>query len=64
MLAFVGNGANFSDLIGAVISKKHGDFVKQVIKMAKQWKKVGLITGREKGKITSCANRSGSHPRK
>ena len=52
---FVAKGANLNDLIGAVMSKKHGDFVKQVTKMAKQWKKGGLITGMEKGKITSCA---------
>lgn len=52
---FVSNGANFNDMIGAIISKNHGDFVKQVTQMANRWKKDGLITGREKGKITSCA---------
>ena len=56
---FVSNGANFNDLIGAVISKNRGDFVKKVNRLAKQWKKQGLISGKEKGKIASCAKKSG-----
>ena len=60
---FVTNGANFNDLIGAAAfpgSRNHGDFVRQVSQMANQWKKDGLISGKEKGKITSCAARSKS----
>ena len=50
----------FNDRIGlaALNPKNHGDFVKQVSKMANNWKKNGLISGKDKGKITSCAARS------
>ena len=49
------SGATFNDLIGAIIAKNHGDFVKQVTQMANNWKKAGLISGKDKGKITACA---------
>ena len=54
------DGATFNDLIGeaAAEAKNHGDFVSAVSKLANQWKKDGLISGKEKGKITSCAARS------
>jgi len=55
------NGANFSDMIDAVAfagSKNHGDFVNQISELANQWKDAGLIVGKDKGKITSCAARS------
>jgi hypothetical protein len=55
---FVSNGANFSDLIGAITARNHGDYVKQVTKMANGWKKDGLISGKDQGKITSCAAKS------
>jgi len=54
------DGATFNDLIGeaAAEAKNHGKFVSAVSKLANQWKKDGLISGKEKGKITSCAARS------
>jgi len=56
----VGGGANMNDLIGAAAAEatNHGAFVKAVSKLANEWKKDGLISGKEKGKITSCAARS------
>ena len=54
----VGGGANMNDLIGAITAKNHGAYVSKVSKLADQWKKAGLISGRDKGKITSCAARS------
>ena len=56
----LGNGATFNDMIGAAAAgaKNHGAFVSAVSKLANQWKKDGLISGKEKGKITSCAARS------
>ena len=55
------DGATFNGLIGAAAdnAKNHGAFVSKVSKLAKKWKKAGLISGKEKGKITSCAARSG-----
>ena len=38
--------------------RNHGAFVKQVTQMANNWKKNGLISGKEKGKITTCAARA------
>ena len=54
------NGSTFNDLIGAAAdnAKNHGAFVSAVSKLANQWKKDGLISGKEKGKIASCAARS------
>ena len=57
----LGDGATFNDMIGAaaVGAKNHGAFVSKVSNLANEWKKAGLISGKEKGKITSCAARSG-----
>ena len=54
------DGAFFNDLIAASASDagNHGEFVSSVTKMADGWKKVGLISGKDKGAITSCAARS------
>lgn len=52
------DGYTFNDLIGAISARNHGDYVKQVTKLADSWKKDGLISGRDKGKITSCAAQS------
>ena len=56
----LGNGATFNDMIGAAAdgAKNHGDYVSRVSNLADQWKKDGLISGRDKGKITSCAARA------
>ena len=56
----VGGGANMNDLISAAAddATNHGAFVSAVSKLANQWKKDGLISGKEKAKITSCAARS------
>jgi hypothetical protein len=43
---------------GKSAKSTHGAFVKAVSNLADGWKKAGLITGREKGAITSCAARS------
>ncbi|GMV04026.1 MAG: hypothetical protein AMXMBFR53_03070 [Gemmatimonadota bacterium] len=55
------DGATFMDLIGAAAaaSANHGAFVSAVVALADGWRKAGLISGREQGKITSCAARSG-----
>lgn len=54
------SGASFTDLIGAAAeaARNHGQFVKAVTKLADGWKKDGLISGRDHGRITSCAARS------
>ena len=54
------NGATFNDLIGdvAASAKNHGAFVKQVSRLANDWKHGSLISGKDKGKITSCAARA------
>lgn len=54
------SGATFNDLIGAAraSSRNHGQFVKAVAALADGWKKDGLISGRDHGRIVSCAARS------
>ena len=54
------NGVTFNDLIGGAVddAKNHGDFVNQVTQLANDWKKDGLISGKEKGEITSRATKS------
>ena len=54
------SGKTFNDLIGEAADgvKNHGAFVKQVAKMTNDWKKDGLISGEDKGKILSCAARA------
>lgn len=56
----LGNGATFNDMIAAaaVGATNHGAYVSGVTKLADGWKKAGLISGRDQGKITSCAARS------
>jgi len=53
---FVRAGVTMNDLIGAAAAAaaNHGDFVGAVTQMANVWKDTGLISGREKGAITSC----------
>ena len=53
-------GATMNDLIGAAANgaKNHGAYVSTVTKLADGWKKAGLISGKDQGKITSCAARS------
>ena len=52
--------STMSDLIAdcAASATNHGEFVSCVSHLTNEWKKAGLITGREKGKIQSCAGRS------
>lgn len=54
------SGATFNDLIAqaAADADNHGDFVSAVSQLANDWNKDGLISGQEKGKITSCAAQS------
>lgn len=54
------DGATFNDLIGAALasSGNHGQFVSAVTGLADGWKKAGLISGRDQGRITSCAAKS------
>ena len=56
----LGDGSTMSDRIGAAAegAKNHGAYVSKVSKLANEWKKAGLISGKDKGKITSCAARS------
>jgi hypothetical protein len=52
-------GAYFSDFIAEFgDSALHGNYVGAVSALANEWKKDGLISGRDKGKITSCAAQS------
>ena len=57
---FFEEGATMNDLLGAAADgvKNHGAYVRAVSQLSNEWKKSGLISGREKGKITSCAARS------
>jgi hypothetical protein len=50
-------GYTMSDLIAecAADAANHGEFVSCVAQLANAWKTAGLITGREKGQIQSCA---------
>jgi hypothetical protein len=54
------NGATFNDLIAAAIASasNHGKVVSAITQMASDWKDAGLISGKEKGAITSCVARS------
>ena len=53
------SGATFADLITALGDPaNHGNYVGAVSALANDWKKDGLISGRLKGKITSCAAQS------
>ncbi len=56
-----GNGATFMDLVAALAAEyegNHGGFVSAITQMADTWKKDGLISGQQKGAITSCVARS------
>ncbi|MCA9917508.1 MAG: thrombospondin type 3 repeat-containing protein [Anaerolineales bacterium] len=54
------SGATFNDLIGQAAddASNHGQFVSAVTRMANEWKRAGLISGREKGQIIACAARA------
>jgi hypothetical protein len=56
----VGAGCTISDLIEecAAGAGNHGGFVSCVSHLANDLKKAGIISGRDKGKITSCAAQS------
>jgi len=60
----VADGCWMHELIGECAAdeeKPHGSFVSCVTQRTNAWKKEGLITGREKGAIQSCAARSDVH---
>lgn len=52
--------SSMNDLIGdcAAAAANHGDFVSCVAHLTNEWKNAGLISGRDKGKIQSCAARA------
>lgn len=52
------NGETFADQIAALGAPNHGKYVSAVSQLADGWKKASLISGGDKGKITSCAARS------
>ena len=56
----IGSGTFANDLIAAAKASaaNHGAFVKAVSNIADGWKKAGKISGREHGKIVSCAAQS------
>ena len=55
----LGNGVYMADRIAqAAANGNHGAFVSAVADLADQWKRDGLISGREQGAIVSCAGRS------
>jgi hypothetical protein len=51
------DGCTMSDLIAecAEGAKNHGKFVSRVSHLTNDWKKAGLISGKDKGKIQKCA---------
>lgn len=55
-----GDGTWANDLIAAAraSARNHGQFVNAVSALATEWLRAGLITGRERGAIVSCAARS------
>ncbi|MBE2223837.1 MAG: polysaccharide lyase family 7 protein, partial [Anaerolineae bacterium] len=55
------SGATFNDLIGeaAADANNRGEFVRAVGQLAHEWRRDDLISGRDGGKIISCAARSG-----
>jgi hypothetical protein len=57
--ADVADGCSMNDLIGECVGEEenHGSFVSCVTHCTNAWKKAGLITGKEKGAIQSCAAR-------
>ncbi|MEO8380407.1 MAG: PA domain-containing protein [Acidobacteriota bacterium] len=52
------NGLTLMDRIAAIVAANHGDFVSQVNAIINEAKALGLITGAQKGAITSCAAKS------
>ena len=52
----LGDGSNFMDLIQACPTMPPGHFTSCVTQLANDWKDAGLITGKQKGKISTCAN--------
>ena len=54
------DGCTLSDLFGMCVegSKNHGQFVSCVAHLTNDLKKAGIITGAEKGAITSCAGQA------
>ena len=56
----VSAGSNMADLIAdcEASAKNHGAFVKCLNQLTNHWKKAGIISGKQKGVITSCAGGS------
>ena len=56
----VSAGSNMADLIAdcEASAKNHGEFVKCINQLTNHWKKAGIISGKQKGVITSCAGQS------
>mgnify|MGYP003572392988 CR=1 FL=1 len=54
------NGATMNDLLGAAAegARNHGAYVSAVSQLSSEWRDSGLISGKEKGRITSCAAQS------
>lgn len=55
-----GGGTFSNDLLAAAYASatNHGKYVSAVSDISNEWKKAGLITGRDHGAITSCAART------
>jgi len=51
----LGDGSTMNDRIVAISARNHGDFLKQLNEWTNKWKKEGLLTKSDKGKITACA---------
>ena len=52
------SGETMADLIAALGAPNHGKYVSALTNLVDGWRKAGLISGRDRGKITSCAARS------
>lgn len=61
MLCDGGSASSFAGVIAACCAgaTNHGQFVSCVTQAANGWKNAGLITGAQKGAITSCTGQSG-----
>lgn len=60
------DGSTFNDLMAEAVAgaANHGELVRAVTQLADQWKQDGLISGRDKGAITSCVARTNGKGKK
>ena len=52
------SGYTLMDRINAIVASNHGDYMSQLNDITNEAKKLGLISGAQKGAITSCGAHS------